>query len=130
MKHYVEKIEILPKGDVAIIHTVGGHKLKMNIGDSEAFVSKLEYTQAKLNMDIWDRVPITYAQEGYGRVIAAIIPSLAIVGLLFFLMKGTLSGVKGVGGSMVSFSRINCSDLPSLLSAGLPAPRLSFLVRT
>lgn len=42
-------------------------KLKMNIGDSEAFVSKLEYAQAKLNMDIWDRVPITYSQEGYGR---------------------------------------------------------------
>lgn len=76
----------------------------MNIGDSEAFISKLEYAQAKLNMDIWDRIPITHAQEGYGRVIASVIPSLAIVGLLFFLMRGTLGGMKGAGGGVSSRS--------------------------
>jgi hypothetical protein len=39
----------------------------MVIGDSEAFVAKLDYAQAKLNLDIWERIPITYQQEGYSK---------------------------------------------------------------
>lgn len=55
------------------------------------------------------------------RVVASVIPSLAIVGLLFFLMRGTLGGVKGAGGGVrfflqrkSNFIRAVCSELPIL----------------
>jgi len=74
----------------------------MAIGDVDSFQKKLNTAQSELGFDLWDRIEVTHAKEGYGTAILSVIPSFLFFGLLVLLWNKTKAGSVGMMGNMTN----------------------------
>eukprot|EP01125_Pyxidicula_operculata_P010542 TRINITY_DN3466_c0_g1_i1.p1 TRINITY_DN3466_c0_g1~~TRINITY_DN3466_c0_g1_i1.p1 ORF type:complete len:690 (-),score=196.69 TRINITY_DN3466_c0_g1_i1:11-2080(-) len=103
---YVEKILVDPSSNRAYIQFVGRPDATrfINIGDAETFITKIAASQSELGVEVWDRIPIVHLEEGYGRIIFSMVPSLVILGLMFMFFRQSMGAVgKGGQGGMFGF---------------------------
>jgi len=69
------------------------------IGSIESFERKLEITQRELGISTSEFVPVQYANEtNWGGELMKFAPTLLIIGLWLFMMKGMGGGMGGMGG--------------------------------
>lgn len=96
----IEKIELDPDMQRAVLYLTSGETRFLFIGDLDSFQEKINQAQAELGLDIWDRIPITYHDRSYTKLVMEIIPiSLLLLLLVLFVGASSkaLSG-KGAGG--------------------------------
>lgn len=115
----VEKLEVVNKKWVRVKLTPGnssdGSVLWFNIGSVDSFERNLENSQADLNIEPVNYVPVIYKSEIEASNLTGLLPTLLIIGFLIFMMRRSsemMGGGKGrkggglFGGVMQSTAKL------------------------
>jgi len=89
------------------------HQLVYNftIGSVESFERKLEDAQREIGMSPRDYVPVQYSSEtSWGAEVLKIVPTLMLIGILFYGMRNMGGGGAGGGGGMGGIFKIGKSN--------------------
>ncbi|XP_075045184.1 mitochondrial inner membrane m-AAA protease component AFG3L1-like [Mixophyes fleayi] len=95
----VDRLEIVNKQYVRVIPAHGATaeaRAWFNIGSVDSFERNLEIVQTELGIEPADRVTVVYSTESDGSFLLNLIPSLLIIGYLFYsLRRGVMGSVRG-----------------------------------
>ncbi|XP_067105339.1 mitochondrial inner membrane m-AAA protease component AFG3L1-like [Osmerus mordax] len=106
----VERLEVINKQYVRVfpahgVYTSDVSYLWFNIGSVETFERNLEQAQQEMGVSSTHRIPVVYGSESDGTSMMSILPTLLLVGFLFFtLRRGPMTGGGGGGGRSNPFS--------------------------
>eukprot|EP00501_MAST-03F_sp_TOSAG23-6_P000425 GSMAST32.ASY1.ANO1.437.1 assembled CDS len=91
-------VKLYEQGVLVRVHQVV-RKLYFTIGSIENFERKLEYAQRELGLRTIDYVPVTYTQSvNWGSTLLSLAPTLMLLGVTLFMIRGIGSGGGGMGG--------------------------------
>lgn len=102
-KGEVERIDIINNNLAKVTtHTSGGSTVAyFTIGSVEIFEQKLNEAQDKLGINIEDRVPVIYSEEGsFAAAAFGLLPTLMFLGFLLYMARGVAQKQGGAGGPM------------------------------
>ncbi|KAM3919452.1 mitochondrial inner membrane m-AAA protease component AFG3L1-like [Leptodactylus fuscus] len=95
----VDRLEIVNKQYVRVIPAHGASseaQAWFNIGSVDSFERNLEMAQQDLGIEPADRIAVVYTTENDGSFLMSIIPSLLIIGYIFYsLRRGIMGSVRG-----------------------------------
>ncbi|XP_040265467.1 AFG3-like protein 1 [Bufo bufo] len=95
----VDRLEIVNKQFVRVIPAHGASaeaQAWFNIGSVDSFERNLEMAQQDLGIEPAERIAVVYTAESDGSFLLSLIPSLLIVGYIFYsLRRGIMGSVRG-----------------------------------
>ncbi|XP_072267566.1 mitochondrial inner membrane m-AAA protease component AFG3L2 [Pyxicephalus adspersus] len=105
----VERLQVVNKRYVRVIPTStktpwDGNYVWFNIGSVDTFERNLETVQQELGIEPEKRVPVVYRIESDGTFLLNMLPTVLILGILFYLMRRGPAGARGGRGMGGLFS--------------------------
>ncbi|XP_073487412.1 mitochondrial inner membrane m-AAA protease component AFG3L2 isoform X1 [Aquarana catesbeiana] len=105
----VDRLQVVNKRYVRVIlasHKTPweGNTVWFNIGSVDTFERNLETVQQELGIEPEKRVPVVYKIEGDGTFLLNMLPTVLILGILYFIMRRGPAGTRGGRGMGGLFS--------------------------
>ncbi|XP_047195420.1 AFG3-like protein 1 [Hippoglossus stenolepis] len=95
-------VKVYPAGGV---NTSEVSYLWFNIGSVDSFEHNLKMAEQEIGLNPPHKVPVFYSTESDGTLLAGVLPSIILVGFLFFAMRqGPMAGGRGGRGGANPFS--------------------------